>query len=212
LRTTIRFRGDYQNLRKFPNADVDKEIQLSFSEFHELVDEAHEGWWDTEMTLTTTASVAYVALADTVWRVQGVDILDSGDYRQLAQIAIGQRNRWGSQAGEPEAYRTSARGIELLPTPDAAYTLRLMHTPRAPLLAVSQPREWYNGWEDYVITSTLLKLDERESKPTVERERALDRVAKRIRSAASKRRQQEPEYLNLRESDIVDPYNDRGPY
>lgn len=199
LRSDIRFRGDYQNVRKFPNASVDKEIQRSFGEFYALVDSTHEGYWDTDDTVTTVADQRYVALPASCWRVKGVDRLDGSDYIELRQVSVSDRNKFNSSSDTPQAYRLTARGIELYPTPETAYTLRVTFTPVAPALEEAAEREWYNGWEEYVIESTLMKLDRREGKPLGEREREIARLEKRIKEEATERKQQEPEYLVLRE-------------
>lgn len=209
LRGTVRFRGDYQNVLKFPDASVNTEIRGAFAEFYELVAETFEGYWDIQGNVTTTNNVAFVALPSDCWRVQGVDRLDGTDYIELAQIAIGERNRFGTSTDQPSAYRLSARGIELLPTPDATYTLRVLYTPTAPLLQEAAAREWFNGWEDYVICGTLLRLDQREQRPLQDRIVALERAKDRILAGASRRRSGEPEYLRLREFGSTDRW-DRG--
>jgi hypothetical protein len=139
LREVIRFRGDYQNVRKFPNSFVNREIQKSFGEFYALVDSTHEGWWDTDSTVTTVADQAYIALPPQTWRVKAVDRLDGSDYLELRQIGLADRNKYDSSHSEPLAYRLSARGIELYPTPEQAYTLRVLYTPIAPALQEAQP-------------------------------------------------------------------------
>lgn len=199
VRETIRFRGDYQNVRKFPNSSVNREIQKSFGEFYALVDSTHEGFWDTYADVTTIADQAFIALPPRTWRTKAIDRLDGTDYVELRQVGISERNKYGSNTGEPLAYRLSSRGIELYPTPDQAYTLRVLHTPIAPALQEAQPREWYNGWDDYVIESTLIKLDRREKIPHNDRIDALKEIAARVRAEATERRSQEPEYLVIRE-------------
>ncbi len=206
LRSDIRFRGDYQNVRKFPNADVNKEIQRSFGEFYAIVDSTHEGYWDTEGTVATVASQRFIALPATTWRVKGVDILDGSDYIELRQVNVADRNKYSSTSDMPLAYRLSSRGVELFPTPNTAYTLRVTYTPVAPALQEAVAVEWYNGWEEYVIESTLQKLDRREGKPLGERDREIERLEKRIRSEATERKQQEPEYLVLREGGDMDRF------
>ncbi len=199
LRATIRFRGDYQNVRKFPNTELDKEMQVAFAKFYQLVADEHQGWWDTEGTITTVAGQTYLALPPGCWRVQGVDILDGSDYRALSQVGLEHRNRHGATQTKPETFRTSARGLELGPTPDAAYTLRVMYTPAAPQLMISQPREWYNGWHEYILESVLAVFDRREGKGVKDRLDAIDNIARAVKAGAASRRQSEPEYLDLRE-------------
>lgn len=207
LRAAVRFRGDYQNVRKFPDEDLNREIQTSFAEFYELIADTYEGYWDTQGTKTTTASTSFVALPADGWRVFGVDRLDGDQYVELRQVGTGDRNRFSTTTGTPVAYRLTARGIDLFPTPDAAYTLRVTYTPIAPALQEAQAREWFNGWENLVINLTLLKLDQREQRPLNERLAIIDREKMRITSGATKRKSQEPEYLNLREHVSVDPWD-----
>lgn len=200
LRAITRFRGDYQNVRKFPDASIDIELQKSFGKFWQLVAKTNQGWWDTQGTVTTTANIAFVAPPLTAWIIKGVDILDGDEYRELRQVSHADRNRFGTSTDEPAAFYTTARGIELLPPPNTVYTLRVIYTPRAPALAESQPREWYNGWEEYVIEDTLAVLDKREGNPRLaDRLATIGEIEKSVREGAGERRQQEPEYLQLRE-------------
>lgn len=209
LRAAVRFRGDYQNTSKFPNADVDREIQASFAEFYELVADTYEGYWDTSSNVTTQR--ATIPLPADVWRVQGIDRLDGDQYVELRQIGPGDRNRFTTETGTPIAYRLMAAGPLLFPAADTTYTYRITYIPLAPALQESNAREWFNGWENLVINLTLLKLDQREQKPLNERLAVIDRERARIVSGASKRKSQEPEYLNLREYVPLDPW-DRGEF
>lgn len=208
LRSTIRTRGDYTNTRRFTNDYLNTEIQTAFNHFWRIVDEAHQGWWDTEGTVTTTANVSYVALPATAKVVKAVDRLDGGEYQSMPQVSINDRNRFGSGTGKPVAFRLSSRGIELHKTPDSAYTLRVMFTPKPPTLTEGAAREWYDGWEDFVIEKVLFELDSREGKPLNDRIVKLKAAEEALRASSHERRQQEPEYLPLRELGDLDPYID----
>ncbi len=209
IRATVRFRGDYQNVKKFPNSYVDTEIQGAFGEFWELIANTHEGYWDTSANVLTIVGQAYVALPAGVWRVQGVDRLDGSDWIPLSKVSVAQRNRFGSSTDTPSAYRTTARGIDLYATPNAIITIRIMYTPSAPALQEAGARDWFNGWEDYVIESTLLRLDGREKKPVQDRKDTIKTITARIVAGASERDSTEPEYLNLHEGAPGDIW-DRG--
>jgi hypothetical protein len=210
LRATIRNRGDYTNVRRFSNDYLNTEIQTAFGHFWRIVDEAHQGWWDTEGSVTTTASQAYVALPTNAKVVKGVDRLDGGEYIEMPQVGVAQRNRYGATTGKPVAHRLSSRGIELHPTPNGAYTIRVMFTPKAPALTENEQHEWYDGWEDFVIEKVLFELDSREGKSLNDRMIKLDAAEKALRASSAARRQSEPEYLVLREFSDLDPYNDGG--
>jgi hypothetical protein len=208
IRATIRTRGDYTNVRRFKNEDLNTEIQTAFNHFWRIVDEARQGWWDTTDTVTTVAAQEYIALPTNAKVVKGVDRLDGGEWIELAQVGIDARNRFGTSTGKPVAFRLSGRGLELHQTPDAAYTLRVMFSPKPPLLTESEAREWYDGWEDFVIEKVLYELDSREGKSLNDRLVKLEIAEKALRASTSARRQSEPEYLVLREFESgSDPWN-----
>lgn len=209
LRAIIRKRGDYTSIRRFDNDYLNNEIQTAFGHFRRIVDEAHQGWWDTEGNVTTTASVAFVALPTDCKVVKGIDRVDGSDRVEMAQVGLDQRNRYGSSTDKPLAFRLSSRGLELYPTPNAVYTLRVIYTPKPPQISENTQYDYYDGWEDYVIEKVLFELDSREGKSLNDRAAKLDMAEKALRASSNQRRQSEPEYLRLREySDIIDPYDD----
>lgn len=199
IRDDVRFRGDFRNTVRFPDANVNSEIQSAFAEFYELVADTNEGYWDTTGDVTTSIGVGFVALPSDAWRVRAIDRLDASGAvdGQLCQIGIDERNRYGNGSinEAPRAYRLTARGADLFPTPDAVYTLRVTYTPLAPTLSAA--REFYNGWDEYVIYATLIRLSEGQERDTSMWQSRVDRQAMRIKSAASGRRQQEPERIPL---------------
>ena len=208
LRSTIRSRGDYTNVRRFPTDYLHNEIQNAFDDFWRIVNEAHQGWWDTEGAMVTVANQAYAALPSDAKVIKAIDRLDGGEYIEMPQVSLGERNRYGSSTGKPLAYRLSARGAEVYPTPDAVYTLRAIYTPKPSTLDENTAREWYDGWENYVIEKVLLELDSREKLPLTDRLTKLAAAEKALRASTNERRQQEPEYLRLREYDTLDIYDD----
>lgn len=206
INAIVRFRGDYQNKQKFSDTNVNAEIQTAFGKFYEIVDDESEGWWDTDATVTTVAAQAYIALPADCWRVKAVYIVRDGQPYPLPKVSPGTRHRYGSENGEPRAYRLTARGVDLYPTPDTAYTLSITYAPIAPTL--SGAREWYNGWDDYVIAETLLALDTRERKPLGDRIKSRDDAQARLVAAASKRDSNGPELINLHEGYGVGIWDD----
>lgn len=202
VRNVVRLRGDYQSSLTFDNAYLNLEIQSAWAELHELIDDTNEHWWDTQGTTPTVAAQAYAALPSTCKRVQGVDLLSGSDYIEMRQIETGRRNSYGSATGQPAAYRLSARGLELFPTPDAIYTLRVTFSPLCPALHETNGIELY-GLHEYIVTGTLLRLDQREERPLSERLAELERQRQRVVKAATGRIKAAPQYLMLYDS--VDP-------
>lgn len=206
IRAIVRFRGDFRNTIRLPDANIDSEIQSSFGEFYELVADVNEGYWDTTTSLLTTASTAFVALPADAWRQRAMDRFDSPDFVPMMRVGISDRNRFGVTTGKPRGYRFTARGVDLYPTPDLIYTLRLTYTPRAPAIG-SYSGEYYNSWEEYTIYGALIRLAENEERDTSEWQARCDRQAARVKAGASGRDSTEPERIPLCEgydSDISD--------
>lgn len=201
MRTAVRERGDLPLVRKFSNAFIDREIQGSWAALHRVIETANEGYWDTSSTVTTTSGIAFVALPATAWKVKGLDVLIGGDYREVRQVPTGVRNHWSvADRGEPQAYRLTERGIDLFPTPGAAYTLRVTFARKVVALggtAVDIDEEW----ADFVVWSTILKVSTSEERPTGDYIRARDVALEGVLAGVSGRKQAEPEYLILREVD-----------
>ena len=209
IRSRIRSRGDYTNVRRFPPEFLNDEIQTAFGHMWRIVDEAHQGWWDKEGTVTTTSGVAYVALPTDAKVVKAIDRLDGGEYIEMPQVGLEHRSRFGPTTGKPLAHRLTSRGVEMTPTPNGVYTLRVMYTPKPVALTENEEHEWYDGWEDFVIEKVLWELDSREGKPLGDREKKLGIAEAALRASSSQRRQTEPEYLRLRES-VDDTFDDDG--
>lgn len=209
IRSTIRSRGDYTNVRRFSDTYLNDEIQTAYGHSCRIVDEAHQGWRDKDSTVTTTASTAYVALPTDAKIVKAIDRLDSGEYVEMPQVGLEHRNRFGATTGKPLAHRLSARGIELAPTPNGVYTLRVTYTPKPGALTENEQHEFYDGWEDFVIEKVLFELDSREGKSLTDRKLKLGLAEEALRASSHQRRQTEPEYLRLRES-AGDTFDDDG--
>jgi hypothetical protein len=204
----IRDRGDYSNTRKFTDTYLNTEIQTAFNRFWGIVEEAHQGWWDTEGSISTVASTAYVALPTDAKVVKAIDRVEGSDHIPMDQVSLSERNRYGSSTGTPLAYRLSSRGAELYPTPNAIYSLRVMYTPKPATLDESTAREWYDGWEDFIIAKVMIELRTRDRTISQDDFAKLDMAEKALRASTSARRQQEPEYLALHEHDDTDLYTD----
>lgn len=208
IRNRIRFRGDFQNRQKFPDSDINTEIQTAFGAFWQVVDEENQGWWDDYLTVTSVVAQDYIALPSTVWSIKNVKRVEGSQLIDVDQIAATRRSRYSGSPSRPTGYFNTSRGLELVPAPDAAYDFRILYTPRAPKLSEDVKREWYNGWDDYVVACVILELARREMRPLGDYETKVQMAEKTLRTGAGKRREQEPEYLNLREGWSGDSWDD----
>lgn len=207
--TGIRKRGNLTSTVRFPDDLLTPEAQAAFAEGYELIESVNSGFFDTTSTVTTTAGVAFVALPTGTWIVRAVDRAEGVDFVPVPKAGVKDRNRYGSTRGRPCEHRLTARGIDLYPTPDATYTLRVTYTPVAPTLDTTA-REFYNSWEEYTIYGALVRLYDNMERDSSKWQKQLDRQAARIIAAASRRDSSGPEYVNLHEGrDDDDDHPDR---
>lgn len=195
----VRFRGDLRNTIRFPDANLATEIQAAFAEWYELVVRTNEGYYDTRDIVFTAANADFAALPDGTWRVRAVDRLDGSDYISMPRAGVKDRNRYGSRTGKPLAHRLTARGLDLYPTPDAVYTLRVTFTPVAPTLDDTQ-RNYYNSWEEYTVFGALVRIYLNQNRDASQWQQQLQIQAARIVDSASERDASGPEYLTLHDS------------
>lgn len=197
LISIVRFRGDFRNVQRFPDANLTTEIQAAWAELYELIADTQEGYWDTDLLFLTETGVAYASLPTDTWRVRGIDWIDGTTPRALRQVGIEHRNSFSITPGDPEAYRLTSRGVDLYPTPNAAHTLRVTYTPIAPTLDAALPITFYNAWEEFVVFGALVRLALNEERDPGAWQQQLDIQRARITRGASQRKAAEPEYLPL---------------
>lgn len=208
--TLVRNRGDARSSIRFPDSYLTAEIQAAFAEGYELVVKQNAGFFDTIANVTTAADTAFVALPagpPVCWIMRALDRVEGNDFIPMPRIGVKDRNRYGTNTGKPVAHRLTARGIDLYPTPDAVYTLRVTYTPAAPTLD-STAREFYSSWEEYTVFGALVRLFDGQGRDSSVWQKQLDRTTARIISSAAERNDTGPEYLNLRDGWDGDDFED----
>jgi len=198
LITIVRNRGDARNVVRFPDSYLTAELQAAFAEGYELIVQQNEGFFDTLDDVFTVAHQGFALTPSDAWIVRAIDRQDGADFVPLPRIGIKDRLRYGTTEGRPAAHRLTARGIDLYPTPDQIYTLRVTYTPVAPTLDTNG-RNFYNSWEEYSVYGALVRLYNTQGRDPAPWMQQLNMTAVRIMKGASERDASGPEYLNLRE-------------
>lgn len=210
LITIVRNRGDARNTVRFPDSYLTGEIQAAFAEGYELIVEQNAGFFDQYDNVSTVAHQAFVPLPagpPPAWIVRAVDRQEGNDFIPMPRIGIKDRMRYGVTEGRPAAHRLTARGIDIYPTPDMVYTLRVLNTPAAPTLDAT-PREYYSSWEEYAVYGALVRLYNTQGRDPSPWLAELARTKDRIIRAAGERDSSGPEYLNLREGFTSEGWGD----
>lgn len=198
LRDEVRDLGDYNNSSKITDAFLTRQINKALGEYADLLDERWEGYRDTTGTVSTVANVATVALPADFLKARAVDLLDGGRYYPLRKLGIRSSYGYDASTGKPTGYMQVGANLELFSTPNAVYTIRLRYIPTATVLvsdsdSITVP----NGWEDFILHTALLRIDEKEERPLQDRKDTIAAARQRIIAAASDRNVAEPEYLAI---------------
>lgn len=195
LASRIRTVGDYASSLVFSATFLNDQINVAIGDYCDLLDEEFEGYRDKTGTVATVAGTATVALPSDFLKARAVDVLDSGRYRPLHLFAIAQTYGWDQQE-IPRGYMHVGANLELFPTPNAVYTIRLRYVPTAPVLDDdSDTIDIPNGWEDWIIHAVLAVLDEREERDFGSRLAVCDRIRARVAKAAKTRNVAGPCYV-----------------
>ncbi len=201
LREKVRVLGDYPPSEVMTDTFVDESVNQGLAELFELVTDSWEGFYTVVGTVTTTADTETVALPADFFELRALDRdLGDNEFAPLERITFSQTYRF-SGSSIPRAYMlhggTAPGTIRLWPVPDGAYDLRITYDPLfTPLVDDEDEFDFRNGWEEYVITAALYRLDEREERPLGDRLAKLQRLETRIRASAKKRDSAGPEYLD----------------
>lgn len=201
----VRFRGDMRSSIRFPDANLTTEIQAAWAELYQLIAQTNQGYWDASTTGATTNAVDFVALPSGCWSVRKISRLEGTTYVPMDQVGIDDIDSFPA-SGRPVAFRPTARGVDLYPTPDAVYTLRFVYTPVAPTLGSAI--EFYNGWEEFVIYGALIRLAANSERDITAWERQLEKARAAITAGASQRKAQEPDYIPIREMEWDETWRD----
>lgn len=193
----VRKEGDYENSTVLTDAVMLPWLSAAHGEYCDLLDEEWAGYRDTTATLTATAGSATLALPNDFLKARALHLLHGNLYRALDPFEpTHQVLGYDDARGVPVGYLHVGASVELYPTPDAAYTLRLRYVPAAPALtSTSDTIDVPNGWEDFHVAKVLMKAAKRDERPLSEDLAIVDRVRARVRQAASQRNVTGPRYL-----------------
>lgn len=197
LRTRARQLGDYVNTSVLTDAVMTPWVNEAVGDYCDLLDATFDGYRDTTGTISTVAGTATVALPAAFLKMRGVSLLYSGMYRALERFEPSRQSLGYDLAnGTPRAYLHVGASLELFPTPDVVYAIRLRYVPTATVLVSdADSLDVPNGWETFIIHSILLRCDQREERDLGDRLAMIDRARARIMSAADNRNVAGPSYL-----------------
>lgn len=208
LRTSVLRRGSWEGSDDLlPDNDpsmMNEFINEAIRELWDLMIQKWEDYYTTEATLATVAGNDSIALPATFYKFRKLEILASGTLAgvdehmiRLMPHDLEASHRFRSIDGKRYRYRIQGGALRLVPRPQAVETLRLFYIPYATELAADGDTfDGINGYEELAIQFAMMRVEKRQDLPIEETMREIDRLTKRIRTAADGRDAAEPMYLD----------------
>lgn len=169
LKEQARFRADQVNSGFVTDAELRGYINASLTELYDLLVAAYGDDYFTKTTpqaITSTGADSY-ALATDFYKLQGVDLqMDSVTWQTLKPYMFSERNNFSSWSGGVCKYKLMGSFIFFKPPPPTGRALRLWYIPICPTLTADLDEfDFINGWEEYVIIDTAIKMLVKEESP-----------------------------------------------
>ena len=219
LKTQSRQRADMEDSSGFvQDPELITLINLAYAELYDLIVSRFEDYnlTSTEVTVSTGAST--IPLPSDFYKLRGLDRKVDGqtDWYSVHKFNWKDRNKRdrstirAAYGMYDTTYRVVKQSINLLPSESAAGTYRLWYIPAyTKLVDDSDTVDGVNGWEDYIVVATAIKMLQKEESSTTELEREKAALEARIIDMAQQRDADMPETV----ADVtnMNPYFDWYP-
>lgn len=194
LRTQVRKRADIENETvRHTNAELNGYINLAWNELYETVASTNEDYYSSQVTLTTTAGVDTIALPAAFLWIRHVTITTPDNIRyEMARLNLSEVDAFYNYgqiyAGTPGGYVLLGDNIQIVPTPQSAYSVIVKYVARPTDMAADVDTiDGKAGWEEFIIwkaVATVLAIDKRDtsmatSNWTFQKQRILEAAQRR---------------------------------
>lgn len=204
LRTRCRERADMENSNFISPTELLSYINMSYAELYDLLVSRFEDYYllDTELTIASGAST--VSLPTDFYKLRGVDYqINSNEWIAVPKFNFNNRNIRTSNVSRltsgqfTYAYRITGDDLRITPSDSANGTYRLWYIPIfTPLASESDTVNGVNGWEEYIIIDTAIKMLAKEESSTTHLEREKVAMLERIENMAQNRDVDQPEVIS----------------
>jgi len=153
-----------------PNTQLDDFINDSYEALYEKLIAIHEPYFETTAALAIVGSTSEYALPADFFKLNGVDILISGstqnEFYSVRRYGNAERNRFSgrlpSGLRDIEALRYMLRGSNIVftPSPNQAYTGRILYAPQVTVLVADADllaTGMISGWSRWIVVDAAIK-------------------------------------------------------
>ena len=203
LKTRARDQADMTDSDFIDDTELTFYLNSSYTELYDLLVSKFEDYYVAAPTSFTISSGASTySLPSDFYKLRGVDYLLSGtDYVPLQKFNFANRNQntalHSMYRRVPKvSYRIVGNTLYIEPAANAPGSYRLWYTPAATLMSSdSDTVNGVNGWEEYIVVDTAIKMLAKEESSTTQLERQRERLLQRIDVMAQNRDYDQPESI-----------------
>lgn len=212
LRTQVRERADMVGSNFVSDSELTGYINASITELYDLLVLNYGEDYFTNPTPINVAVVAGTdtyALATSVYKIAGVDVLVNGFWGSVRKYAMGNRNRGQSASDLKDVrYRLIGNSLRFTPSPTADHSVRIWEVSKpTKLVDDADTFDGIAGWEEFVIVDAAIKCLAKEESDTSDLVRAKATQTARIERVSAQRDIGEPEEITDIYEENTEEYN-----
>ncbi len=176
LRDQSRARADMEQSGFISEAELDAYINSGAQELYDLLTTKFEDYYLTDVELPAVGPDYVIDVPADFYKLRGVDVqVSDGTWATAMPFTFQERNRLQNPLIYPQAeqttvmYRLRGNKIQFLGNTGSPMNVRLWYVPIfEKLVAGTDEIDGVNGWEEYIILDTAIKmLAKEESDPRV---------------------------------------------
>lgn len=203
LRAAVASRGQYENSDDITPTLLNGFINEAIAELWDLLVAKWQDYYTTSTTFAFVAGTDTYALPSGFYKLRKVELQQApgppATWEKIEPHDLAIAHEFRTGGGRHYRYRIQAGNLVFVPLPSIVETIRIYYVPVAPLLAADGDTiTGINGYEELCIQLALKRCKDREDLDTSGIEREIDRLERRIRTAADARDATEPFYLSAR--------------
>lgn len=216
FKSRCRQRANMENSGFVDDVELIGYINESISDLYDLLIQKYGEDYYTKpapYSLNVSGSQNQYNLPTDFFKVRGVDLnLGTNEAISIKQFSMAERNKyrnnyifsWDQEGVSRARYRIIGRKIWFLPNPSGSASIDIWYIPLAPVLEDdSDEFDAINGWEEYIIVDTAIKMLSKEESDTSALELRMAKLTNRIETAANNRDAANP----MKISDVNSSYD-----
>jgi hypothetical protein len=186
LVTRCKQRADMEHSTFISDSEILTYINSSYQELYDILVSSFQDYYVSNASLIITSGNTF-ALPSDFYKMLGLDYDIGGTYYQLRRYNFNERNQ-NTNYRTGKQYRIQGNNVNIEPSGEAIGTYKLYYIPAANILtSASSTIDNCNGWEEYIVLDTAIKMKEKEESDVGALMGAKQAMLKRIENMSKER-------------------------